>query len=84
MINSGDPISSPTDASTGAERVEAFSTLLNTLESAIGEGYPHRTAATGSPPAEEIHARLGIATSLFIALRAKHPASAAQIGRAHV
>jgi diguanylate cyclase (GGDEF)-like protein/PAS domain S-box-containing protein len=77
MINSGDSISNPTPGTTGDERVEAFSTLLTTLESAIGEGYSRRPQATKGNADFEIHARLGIATSLFIALRSKHAATAA-------
>ena len=77
MINSGNPISTPAgETTTGEERIEAFSTLLSTLESAVVAGYPCRTQAIDRLPVHELQARLGIATSLFVALRSNHPATA--------
>ncbi len=97
MINSGDPTSNSTPHQTdnGAGRLEAFSTLLNTLDAGAGAppasppsdppshvdlqrpvADPQPTLEGDLPPVEQLRARLGIATSLFIALRSKHAATA--------
>jgi len=79
MINSGDSTSTPTSDSADAshKRLAAFSTLMNSLETAVVKESPCRATVVEKLPFDELKARLGVATSLFIALRAKHPASAA-------
>lgn len=78
MINSGDPTSTSTSygTETGVRRLEAFSALMTTLESAVGARSSQRNSAIDRLPAQELQARLGVATSLFIALRSKHAATA--------
>ncbi len=70
-------------ADTGAGRQEAFSSLMNRLgpDAAAPDGGADRQASGHADletlPVQELRARLGVATSLFLALRAKHAATAA-------
>ncbi len=49
---------------------------MSTLETAVSDRAPDDHEVIEELPIQELQARLGVATSLFIALRAKHPATA--------